>query len=573
MNATRDDSALLGRDSFPSPKDVFSPGTTIDNRFRIIGRLSRGPRGQVYITEHMFLEERLAIRILYDTDDLGGELEDRFIDEAKTLAKLNHKNIVKLFDVGVTSNGYLFATMELLKGETFDQWLEEHGKAVRDGETDDILDALFDILKQVAEGLAEAHDNGVFHHNLKPSNIYLNESEKDDGRIITIPKIIDFGHLKKKNGADDHESEPYIAPELLSGEKGDARADVFSFGVILYEAFTGTVPARKEISRESAPPPSDLNVSLSDAVDKVLKKAIHPNPDERYTAIRALMSAFDSAYQGGFEGVEGSGVNGIEPDRDRGMIKLGIGIFAILLVVLAAVAWTLGNRLRAEGGDAVPQPISTRTAADAKRSASDTNSGPSPLNAGAAANTIGSIAAAMDLDAGGKIDTGEAPETAHLSIPLDEILDTETSLLLSEDEIGHGGRHGVELSKVEKAQIRRYVREAKAAISDKRWSDGQKPFEEVLAINPERADAYIGLAAIADHFESYETAVEHVEKALNLRDRASWRLLYGEYLMKVGRKTEAEAAWRAVLNRYSDVRREVADKARRLLKTAQADTD
>jgi serine/threonine protein kinase len=572
LNDHPDDLVGQIRDSFPSLNDVFSPGTTIDNRFRILGRLSRGPRGEVYVAEHIFLEEKLAIRILHDVETLGDDIEGRFIAEAKSLSRVNHKNIVKLFDIGVTSNGYLFATMELLKGKTLQEWLTVHLEELKQGDSNERFSELFDYLRQVAGGLIEAHENGVFHHNLKPSNIYLNETEREDGSLIKTPKLIDFGRLSIR-GEDEAEQDEhhYLAPEIRRGAEGDERADVYSFGIILCYALTGDLP---EIPDSGARDSADdvlaqvrANSPAATALNEIVRKAISSDVENRYPTIRDLIDALESTLNRTGSVPEGDPHAAvIELERDRRILKWGVGMLILMVAGLAIAGGLLLNRL----DDGVTEEAQETSIAAGQL--------PSPITSDTPETGVKAGLALKGATAAGDhpLEThDDAPSSDDSDLREDEenspaalSTDSDTDAAPASEKRDNGSKEESKLSRKEKSKIRACTKDAKTAIKERRWKDAQKSLEEVVALNPLRANAWLDLGRIAYSRGAFETAVTNVQKALDLRDRATWRLLYGEYLYRNGNKNEAIEAWRQVVEKYPNVRPEIEDKARHFLRKA-----
>ena len=233
----------------------FVPGTVINGKFRVVALIATGGMGRIYRAEQAPLGRMVALKVLrtpqIDAEPIGTEFRRRFDREASILAKLQHVNVVTLFDYGRIESGgpdRYFMAMEMLQGETLAARLRSQG-ALSAQET-------LRIVRQMARGLREAHRLGAVHRDLKPSNVML-VPEEDGGEIV---KILDFG-IGKLLGADDEQditqegsflgSPKYIAPEQVNERRVDARTDIYALGVITYECLCGRVPFEGETNLET----------------------------------------------------------------------------------------------------------------------------------------------------------------------------------------------------------------------------------------------------------------------------------------------------------------------------------
>ena len=234
--------------SKPTPLDAPESlvGRTLDGRFRIISALARGGMGAVYRAEQLPLGRAVAIKVLSlrADEDQDPEFRKRFLLEASTAAKLTHPNTVRVFDYGQTDDGLYFIAMELLEGLTLKEIIAKEG-ALEPARA-------IEISKQIARSLREAHRIGIVHRDMKPGNVMLVQRGGDE----TV-KVLDFGLAKDTTPVEGEVedltqtgvfmgSPKYMSPEQIQGEKLDARSDLYSVGVILYEMLAGKPPFQRE---------------------------------------------------------------------------------------------------------------------------------------------------------------------------------------------------------------------------------------------------------------------------------------------------------------------------------------
>jgi eukaryotic-like serine/threonine-protein kinase len=267
--------------------------------YEILAPVGEGGMGEVYRARDTRLNRFVAIKVLPQAiaDDPGRMA--RFEQEARSIAALNHPNIVAIYDVGV-QNGTSYLVMELLEGETLRERLERGALPVRKA---------VEIGTQIAYGLAAAHERGIVHRDLKPENIFLTK----DGHV----KLLDFGLAKDQSVAANGSSgsgatvtmrtapgvvmgtAPYMAPEQVRGELMDYRADVFSFGAVLYEmlsgkrAFSGDSPVETmNAILKSEPPDIDpAGARISPGLDRIVRHCLEKNPADRFQSARDLTFA------------------------------------------------------------------------------------------------------------------------------------------------------------------------------------------------------------------------------------------------------------------------------------------
>jgi serine/threonine protein kinase/Tfp pilus assembly protein PilF len=278
-------------------------GRTISH-YRIVEKLGEGGMGVVYVAEDTLLGRRVAIKTLTAARGLGEQhFRSRFLREARAISKLSHPHIATIYDYGETDDDQPYIVMELVKGSIL-------GELMRKEEL--TIPRSIEIIKQVAEALAEAHRHGIIHRDIKPSNIAINER----GNV----KVLDFGLAKEiEVGASDPEAQTrlntqtregvivgtpmYLSPEQALGIEVDARSDLFSLGGLLYEciagrpAFAGRTAAEicAKVIRDDPPAPSQFNSSVSPELDRITLKALAKKSEARFQTADEVIAALDSA--------------------------------------------------------------------------------------------------------------------------------------------------------------------------------------------------------------------------------------------------------------------------------------
>ena len=269
-------------------------------RYRIERLLGAGSMGNVYLAHDADLDRPVAVKTLRDLA-LDADMRDvflsRFQNEARAAARLQHPNIVQIFDVGDDPNVGPYLVFEYVHGHTLKQELKKEGPLSRDD--------LLDLAQHVGDALATAHLAGVIHRDLKPENLLIT----DNGQV----KPADFGIARVPNADLTKEGQflgtpCYAAPETLRSGEYSEQSDLFSFGAVIYEAasgeraFPGTeaMAVAHQVMNRDPVPPSEANrgAAIPTAVDAAILRALRKNPPDRYASARTFVSALREAYDG-----------------------------------------------------------------------------------------------------------------------------------------------------------------------------------------------------------------------------------------------------------------------------------
>lgn len=270
------------------------PGELIAEKFRIDRVLGIGGMGVVYAAKHELLNQQVALKLLLPEVAKDKEAVARFLHEGRATARLQSSHVVRVMDVGMVGTAP-FLAMELLSGEDLSVMLETRGRF--------LITETVDYLLEAMEGLSHAHAAGIIHRDLKPSNLFLAR----DGDVRTI-KVVDFG-ISKSMGTEAGNitstsavlgSPAYMAPEQLRSSKHvDARADVWSLGVIAFEMLTNEVPFGGETVGQifanvlEKPPtrPTTLRVEIPGKLEEAILRCLQKSADARFSNVGELASA------------------------------------------------------------------------------------------------------------------------------------------------------------------------------------------------------------------------------------------------------------------------------------------
>ncbi len=254
-------------------------GQKINERYEIIKSIGEGGMANVYLGYDTILDRNVAIKVLRGDLSNDEKFVRRFQREALSASSLSHPNIVEMYDVG-EDDGLYYIVMEYVEGKTLKQLLKKRGSLT--------LSEAIDIMLQLTDGMAHAHDSYIIHRDLKPQNIMI----QDDGQI----KITDFGIAMALNSTQLTQTNSvmgsvhYLPPEQAAGKGSTIRSDIYSMGIIFYELLSGSLPFRGESAVEIAlkqmrdPLPSlrEENEEIPQSIENIILKATAKNPKNRY---------------------------------------------------------------------------------------------------------------------------------------------------------------------------------------------------------------------------------------------------------------------------------------------------
>lgn len=329
-------------------------GKILDDRYEIIELIGSGGMANVYKALCHRLNRYDAVKIMRDETAANTELRRRFRAESQAVAMLSHPNIVSVYDVS-HNDDVEYIVMELIDGITLKQYLQK--KSVLDPAE------VLDFTIQTAKALEHAHSKGIIHRDIKPQNIMLLK----DGMI----KVADFGIASLENTIEENNGETvgsvhYIAPEQARGEAPDARSDIYSLGIVMYEMLTGRLPyvgnsdvevAVKHMNTDPVTP-RDIVPSIPEELERICLKAMNSNIDERYQTASEMLADLEqykaqSLAAHVLEDSEAVLIDSEEPPRRRAQrsrrskkIALSSGILAVLLFVIIGFVFLNGYFLK-----------------------------------------------------------------------------------------------------------------------------------------------------------------------------------------------------------------------------------
>jgi hypothetical protein len=282
---------------FPDPV-----GKVLSGRYRILERLGAGGMATVYLAEHTSIGRKLAVKILNPEYAVQPDVVKRFLQEARAASLIRHPHIVDITDFGFTPEGLAFFAMELLEGDDLCTLLEREGPLP--------WERVGPMILQVCDALDAAHRKGIIHRDIKPENIVRTEV----GGTLDFIKVLDFGLAKDLSGQFQGQiagrtrtvsgamfgTPGYISPDLLNGKPPDARVDIYSLGVVIYELLAGERPFVSDtpsavllghLQQQPRPLRERFPDKVTPAVDALVLRALEKDPARRFQTMQELANA------------------------------------------------------------------------------------------------------------------------------------------------------------------------------------------------------------------------------------------------------------------------------------------
>jgi len=280
--------------SYPSSRELppddtihFKPGKIFDNRYRIIEEIGRGGMGRVYKAEDTELNITVALKIIRPKYSLNRYFIEQFKKETLTARSISHENVIRIYDLG-EANKIKYISMEYIKGQDLRDLIQASGSLT--------IETAINMTTQMCEALKAAHQKGIVHQDLKPSNIMVD----NDGQVY----IMDFGLAKALYSQEAIKTgriagtPQYMSPEQARGEKVDQRSDIYSLGIIMYEMLTGTPLFEAESienyiqkhTHEIPQPPSNINPHIPKYIEAIILKCLEKDKEKRYQNIKEILT-------------------------------------------------------------------------------------------------------------------------------------------------------------------------------------------------------------------------------------------------------------------------------------------
>ena len=273
---------------------MLSKGQKINDRYEIIKTIGEGGMANVYLANDTILDRKVAIKVLRGDLSNDEKFIRRFKREALSVSNLSHPNIVEVYDVGEEDGNY-YIVMEYIEGKTLKQLLQKRGALT--------LNEVIDIMTQLTDGLAHAHEAYIIHRDIKPQNIMI----EDNGLV----KITDFGIAMPLNSTQLTQTNSvmgsvhYLPPEQANGKGSTVKSDIYSLGILMYELLTGSVPFKGDTAveialkhmKEKIPSIRKQNPTIPQSVENIVLKATAKNPKNRYDNVRDMYKDLQTALQ------------------------------------------------------------------------------------------------------------------------------------------------------------------------------------------------------------------------------------------------------------------------------------
>ena len=297
-----DGGRLVPDETFAHVDRELEPGTVV-GEYHIESKIGEGGFGTVYRAVHPLIGKTAAVKLLARQFSSNPTMVSRFVQEARAVNQIRHRNIIDIFSFGTLPDGRQYYIMELLEGTSLDAYLRREKRLP--------LEEAMPILRGVARALDAAHAKGIIHRDLKPENVFLLSDE--DGRVEA--KLLDFGLVKLLADTSNHKTKTgtpmgtpyYMSPEQCRGLDTDARTDVYSFGALVFEILTGEVPFQGQTTLDIlfqhmtvlAPSASARCSDVPAALDRPIAKMLAKEPSDRPSSATEALDSLARA--GGLE--------------------------------------------------------------------------------------------------------------------------------------------------------------------------------------------------------------------------------------------------------------------------------
>ncbi len=330
---------------------ALAPGTLLGGRYEITQMLGQGGMGAVYKAKDREVDRFVALKVIKPALAVDPEILARFKQELILARQVTHKNVIRIFDLG-EAEGIKFITMEFIEGQDLKSLVTEKGKLSNE--------EIAKVMEQVCLALDAAHGEGVVHRDLKPQNIMIDKS----GRVA----VMDFGIARSTEAGGMTQTgallgtPEYMSPEQVMGEHVDARSDLFTFGVILYQLLLGQMPFKAETvqaamfkrTREKAKAPIEVNPEVPKMLSDITAKCLEMDPNLRYQSAGEILTDL-TIWQGGgtkvFPATVQVPVHPHAPARKNAILFSGIGVAVVLLGI---IGYVVRERFAGPAGPAPP---------------------------------------------------------------------------------------------------------------------------------------------------------------------------------------------------------------------------
>jgi eukaryotic-like serine/threonine-protein kinase len=336
-------------------ESAISPGSVLGIRYEIVQLLGQGGMGAVYKAKDLELDRLVALKVIRPEMAVNPEILRRFKQELILARQITHRNVIRIFDLG-EADGIKFITMEYIEGQDLKSLMTQKGKLS--------FEETAGIIEQVCLALEAAHAEGVVHRDLKPQNIMIDKQGKAAVMDFGIARSVEAGGMTQTGmlvGTPD-----YMSPEQVMGEHVDARSDLFTLGVIIYELLTGSGPYKAETTQaamykrlhEVPQPPAEVDPAVPQLLSAVAMKCLQIDPAARYQSAREILQDLEAWRGGATRGLATS----VVPRRGVVSAPLSVSdwfrdsrkwLVPALVVAIAAVAFVVIER---PGFRSTPKP-------------------------------------------------------------------------------------------------------------------------------------------------------------------------------------------------------------------------